>query len=428
MKDLLKKKSTKIALLLIVVAVIAIIVGINVQSSQKQKEYDRHMDAAEKYMTELDYEQAIVEYTFALDIYPNDEKALEGLEKAYLAYADELVITENYEEAIQVLGQGYEQTGIESLQEKQAEVQEQQIQAEEKAREEERLAEEKAKEEERLEAEKAEKMKPYMQQVYDLMAAEDYSSLESLFLEIAKLEGIESLLEDGGFIYFPQGSETQTGIGVGIYPLEDWHISYQYEDAFGNYIPVSHQFAFYYGEYVDGKRQGKGVSICYAEKVIMMEWWYECQWVFSGEWKNDAPNGYGKVWNIPSDRYSSEKQVFSGNLVNGLWDGEVAWEYTDYDGAYGGGGTFQAANGKMEDKTEDYCAERERIFGTQTDRAQFDDCFVYTYNFYSPDINHGARAENSGMIAAGSTSWTTCVFCIKNGATLGVWEFADVME
>ncbi|MCI6714762.1 MAG: hypothetical protein MR523_07445 [Lachnospiraceae bacterium] len=133
MKELLKKKSTQIALLLIVVAVIAIIVGMNVQSAQKEKEYNAHIEAAEKYLTELDYEQAIAEYTLALVIEPNAEEVLNGLEKTYLAYADSLADAGEYEKAIQVLNEGYAQTGRESLQEKLTQIQEMQAQAEEEA-------------------------------------------------------------------------------------------------------------------------------------------------------------------------------------------------------------------------------------------------------------------------------------------------------
>ena len=131
MKELLRKKSIKIALLLIMAAVIAVIVGMNVRSAWKEKEYHTHIEAAEKYLTELDYEQAIAEYTLALEIEPNAEEVLNGLEKTYLAYADALLEAGDYEKAIQILNEGYAQTGRESLQEKLAQIQEMQAQAEE---------------------------------------------------------------------------------------------------------------------------------------------------------------------------------------------------------------------------------------------------------------------------------------------------------
>ncbi len=48
MKELLKKKSVKIMLLLIVLLVVIGIVGINVRSAGPKREYNRHIEAAEK--------------------------------------------------------------------------------------------------------------------------------------------------------------------------------------------------------------------------------------------------------------------------------------------------------------------------------------------------------------------------------------------
>ena len=73
MKELLKKRTVKIGLLVIVLLVAAVIVGINVQSAQRQKEYDRHIAAAQKHLTELDYEQAIAEYILEYEIEPSEE-------------------------------------------------------------------------------------------------------------------------------------------------------------------------------------------------------------------------------------------------------------------------------------------------------------------------------------------------------------------
>ena len=122
MKELLKKKSIKIGLLIIILLVAAVIIGINVQSAQRQKEYDNHIKAAEKYLTELDYEQAIAEYTLAYEIEPNEE-VLDALEQTYLAYAQSYVDTGDYESAISILEEGYAQIGRESLRERIEELQ-----------------------------------------------------------------------------------------------------------------------------------------------------------------------------------------------------------------------------------------------------------------------------------------------------------------
>jgi len=114
-KELLKKKSVKISVLLIILLVVLGIVGINVQSAQKSKEYEAHIAAAEKYLSELDYEQAIVEYTMAFEIDPKEE-VVDALEQAYLAYAQTYIDVGEYEIAASILEEGYETIRRESLQ------------------------------------------------------------------------------------------------------------------------------------------------------------------------------------------------------------------------------------------------------------------------------------------------------------------------
>ena len=118
MKELLKKKTTKIGIAVIILAIAIGIISINARSAQRQREYDGHVEDAEKYLTELDYEQAIAEYTLALEIEPNAEEVLNALEQTYLAYAQSLADAGDYEKAVSVLEEGYAQTGRECLQTK----------------------------------------------------------------------------------------------------------------------------------------------------------------------------------------------------------------------------------------------------------------------------------------------------------------------
>lgn len=77
----------------------------------------------------------------------------------------------------------------------------------------------------------------------------------------------------------------RAGHGVGLYP--------------GGYI--------YIGEYKDGVRCGQGA------------WYYasgDTKWCFTGEWANDAPNGYGKL-----AVGSSGSWVRSGEYIDGLENG-----------------------------------------------------------------------------------------------------------
>lgn len=107
MKELLRKKYIKILLSLITLLVVIGIVGINVRSSQKDKDYKAHIAAAEKYLSDLDYEQAIAEYTKALEIDPKEE-VVDALAQAYLDYAKSYADTGDYEKAASILEESYE--------------------------------------------------------------------------------------------------------------------------------------------------------------------------------------------------------------------------------------------------------------------------------------------------------------------------------
>lgn len=117
MEELLKKKGVRIGLLVLIILVVIGIIAINAQSAQKRRNYNEHIDVAEKYLSDLDYEQAIAEYKLALEIEPKSEEVLSGLEQTYLAYAGLSADTGDYEKAIVILEEGYAVTERDSLRE-----------------------------------------------------------------------------------------------------------------------------------------------------------------------------------------------------------------------------------------------------------------------------------------------------------------------
>ncbi|MCM1538408.1 MAG: tetratricopeptide repeat protein [bacterium] len=105
------KKQSKITIGIaagILFAVVIIIVTILMTSSNDGKRYAEHMQTAQRYMDELQYEQAIAEYEAAIAIEPNNAGAYQALAELY-------VRTENYESAAEILNRGIEQTGAEEL-------------------------------------------------------------------------------------------------------------------------------------------------------------------------------------------------------------------------------------------------------------------------------------------------------------------------
>ena len=374
MKELLKKKSVKISLLLIIFLVIMGIVGINARSAQRSKEYDAHIEAAEKYLSDLDYEQAIAEYTMAFEIDPKEE-VVDALEQTYLAYAQTCIDAGDYEKAVGILEEGYEKIGRESLQNKIAELQAMQ---------------------EEIRSQEAE-LQAQMQEIYERMAAEDYEGACRVVKNYNVLCGLLEELPEKKYIYFPEENGNMTGTGMGLYLFE--------------YHGLHQDIACYYGNYVGGKREGTGVSINLVYSGGKN--------VFTGEWSNDAPNGHGEViiYNYEGEAiYNTDSELLTvtrGNLVNGLWDGTVehwlSWEGTSYEVS------FTCDEGRPEDRTEEYLAMWEEGYrgslnGIEGEREVLRNAGKYVYLSFTQRCEDGLTYVMD--------------YSLTEGETLGIWEFA----
>ena len=120
-----KKKSTLLLVIggIVAVAVLMILVlavtGITVITSPPFR-YARQLSLAQKYLDELDYDQAIAAYKAAIEIDPKKPDAYEALAELY-------VEMESPEEALEVLQEGIDETGDEKLEKFFAEVEEQSV-------------------------------------------------------------------------------------------------------------------------------------------------------------------------------------------------------------------------------------------------------------------------------------------------------------
>ena len=126
----IKKKKKWIVPVIIGVAaalLIGLIVGgfIYVKSvALPKKELKKQLDLGDKYLSDMDYDNAILAYREAISINPKNEKAYLGLGKTYEAMADEALDEGDVEKAldclsdgIKALKNGYGNTGSEEIKE-----------------------------------------------------------------------------------------------------------------------------------------------------------------------------------------------------------------------------------------------------------------------------------------------------------------------
>ena len=140
--NLSKKKDNKVLMGGIIAAVILVLaaaIGFGIYNSPSNR-LSRQLDLGQKYLEEMDYEQAKVAFEEVIAIDPSNAEAYLGAARAYAGLED-------YEGAVAILQKGYEQTGDESLK---AQLEEYEEKLEEEAR---RMEEEKQEAAQRLEQE-----------------------------------------------------------------------------------------------------------------------------------------------------------------------------------------------------------------------------------------------------------------------------------
>ncbi len=102
-------------IIIVIAAVLALgiggtVVGVNAYNSPGSR-VSRYLGAAERYLSEMNYEQAVIEFKNILKIEPMNVDAYLGLADAYIGMGDT-------EKALEVLREGLEKTGDTSLQSK----------------------------------------------------------------------------------------------------------------------------------------------------------------------------------------------------------------------------------------------------------------------------------------------------------------------
>lgn len=225
----------------------------------------------------------------------------------------------------------------------------------------------------------------FLQSVYGFMAAQDYASMRAIDGSEVANAYVNAMTENHA-IYIPDGGLTGTGAGV-----------YKYEG--GGYY-------FYYGDYVDGVKSGNGVWFVSGSDYMD---------VFTGIWSNDEPNGQGTRSEFHDD---GKVVIYSGNLVNGLWNGDVNVAATTNNAQYNM--SFTADNGVAADRTEEFFSHLTYYLAEGGTR----EIFVSENNIiiaFDGELNGVINDDGvEQFLIGGNLMRTTCI----PGAHLGVpgWE------
>ncbi len=322
-----KKEALALKIFVGAVLVATLLFGAYYYASYKSvaNEVADQINKGNAYMEAECYQEAIECYERALEHEPDNDKIKSAIVKAYMSMAagygesdDALLCYQNaigvnpdnktaywmianiYENRgdedtmLDVLHKGFEDTGDESMNAKVFAVEEERerIRAEEEAR----LAEEEARRAE--EEARVAKLEP----LKELFAAKDYDALRDKLREEEYVSFSEEVIGDNSYYsgdLDPDGNREGYGIGL-------------YENGY-----------FYYGEYHDGMREGRGVLFraSYPESSSIGSF------MFEGEWDDDKPNGSGVAKsNYFKDRISASdfaSKEISGNYKDGLEDGDM---------------------------------------------------------------------------------------------------------
>ena len=110
-QEITKKKKWLLPVILGAAALLVIGLGVGgfiyIKSvALPKKELQRNLDLGDKYLTDMDYEKAVLSYKEAITIDPKNVKAYVGLGDSYLAWADEFAEEGDTEEAVKKLKKG----------------------------------------------------------------------------------------------------------------------------------------------------------------------------------------------------------------------------------------------------------------------------------------------------------------------------------
>lgn len=156
----------------------------------------------------------------------------------------------------------------------------------------------------------------FLARVRDAFADQEYDRVQSL-ANSDEYTVLSSLIDADGPYYLGDTNAAGERDGVGLC-------------AYRNGL-------FYYGSWVNGEREGKGVAFWLLENEEVSGYYDGEYSIYDGDWSNGAPNGQGVyATEVVLSKIQEETGRYtrtSGGFVDGLFHGEMAVEITDWDGS-----------------------------------------------------------------------------------------------
>lgn len=242
------------------------------------------LELGQKYLAELNYEEAIVAFNKVIELDAKSIPAYTGLGQVYEAQAEAAAEAKDQDAAVklyELAAEMYEK--IQEIDASNDESYEHLVVIYTKIGDLDRLGNLIEKYQGTEDTEDLKSSIEVIEEIKELLMAEEFDSVHELLVSDRFLLFREMILSDNTLII-----ELEDGKGLGFYPVGERHM-------------------VYYGDYVDGKREGQGIWIRATENT------YYCV----GEWKNDIPNGY--------QERTTNYYVLAGQVINGLWDGPVVY-------------------------------------------------------------------------------------------------------
>lgn len=170
--------------------------------------------------------------------------------------------------------------------------------------------------------------------VQDLIIAENYEQVNVLVQTAEYQDMLGSLQVDGSYYY---GERNQDGKrdGTGIAVCKGYYSAY-----------------IYYGSWSEGERSGEGLAFSPTPYDPMTPYGF-----YRGEWAHDLPNGKGEeryqVIQSALEEHTGRYSLYQGSYRDGLYDGEIYTEVTwAEDGVVSYRGTAENGVWKLHSEVE----------------------------------------------------------------------------